>query len=88
MATQSIKTVAKPKERHHKTYWNQIPELLDRETLQFLLDTDLTIQNISERLGCKKYYALTRIIYKHPTLYKNNHFSKKIKYAEPILNMK
>ena len=31
MAIQSIKIVAEPKERHHKTYWNQISELLDRE---------------------------------------------------------
>lgn len=50
----SIKTVASKKERHHKTYWNQIPELLDRETLQFLLDTDFTIQNIADRLGCSR----------------------------------
>ncbi len=49
-----MKTVATPKERHHKTYWNQIPELLDRETLQFLLDTDITIQNIADRLGCSR----------------------------------
>ena len=54
MAIQSIKTVANPKERHHKTYWNHIPELIDRETLQFLLDTDLTIQNIADRLGCSR----------------------------------
>ena len=40
-----MKTVATPKERHHKTYWNQIPELLDRETLQFLLDTDTRVSD-------------------------------------------
>ena len=54
MNATEIKTVANPKERHHKTYWNHIPELLDRETLQFLLDTDLTIQNIADRLGCSR----------------------------------
>lgn len=53
-AEAAIKTVANPKERHHKTYWNQIPELLDRETLQFLIDTDLTIRNIADRLGCSR----------------------------------
>ena len=55
MNTAAAKTVVQNKtERHHKTYWNQIPELLDRETLQFLLDTDITIQNIAERLGCSR----------------------------------
>jgi len=54
MNVTEMKTVAAPKERHHKTYWNQIPELLDRETLQFLLDTDFTIQNIADRLGCSR----------------------------------
>ena len=59
MTQTKIQTVVNKKERHHKTYWNQIPELLDRDSLQYLLDTDLTIANIADRLGCSRSNVVT-----------------------------